>query len=217
MNQKSNSSNKKRSKIILILFIFVLVFLGYLLLKLFSNSSAPIAAQQKAIQQTSLVKVVEQAKLSNSLQHKSKEMINKNGETGEGPSTLYNTRSNELSLAKINTALLTEQATQQKLKAQIAQSESQMGLLMHPYVNANTQQVSSSFVNHEVKPSVIWIAMKNGQVIASIRQSNNNIVIVHEGMILPDGTQIRSIDKDSVILIKGEKVQKLILPADYYE
>jgi len=217
MNQKNNSSNKKRSKIIFILFVFVLVFLGYLLLKLFSNSTEPMTDQQKSIQQTSLVKVVEQAKLSNSLQARSKAFPDKNKKAEEELNTLYNNRSNELSLAKINTALLTEQATQQKLKTEIAQSASQMGMLMHPYVNANTKSASGSLVSHDIDPGVIWIATKEGQIIASIRQSNGNLALVHEGMILPDGTQIRAIDNNSVTLVKDDKAKKLVLPADYYE
>jgi len=217
MNQKDNSSSKKRSKIILILFVFVIVCLGYLVLKLFSNSTEPMTDQQKAIQQTSLVKVVEQAKLSNSFQDRSKDLPDKNKKAEEELNTLYNNRSNELSLAKINTALLTEQATQQKLKAEIAQSASQMGMLMHPYMNSNTKSAPGSLVSHDINPGVIWIATKNGQVIASIRQSNGSLILVHEGMILPDGTQIQAIDNNSVTLVKDEKAKKLVLPADYYE
>jgi type IV pilus biogenesis protein PilP len=217
MTQTNNNSNGKRSKIVLILFILVLVFLGYLLIKLFNNRSAPIADQQKAIEKTALVKIVDQEKLSNNLKSRPEKKVNEANRAEDELSTVYNNRSNELSLAKINTALLAEQAAQQKLKAQIAQSESQMGILMHPYVNSNAQPMSSSTETREVKPAVIWIATKGDQVMASIRQSNNKIVTIHEGMIFPDGTRVRTIGKDNVILVKGEKIQQLILPPDYYE
>lgn len=216
MTQK-NSLSGKRSKIVLILFVLVLAFLGYLIIKLFHSHSTSETDQQKTIQQTPLVKVVEQAKLSNSLQDNSNGLNNKNKGMKEELNALYKNRSNELSLAKIDTALLTEQATQQKLKAEIAQSESQMGMLMRSYASSNTKPVPNAFVSRAVEPGVIWIATKNDQLIASIRQSNNNITIVHEGMILPDGTQVQLIGKDNVVLVKNGKAQKLVLSADYYE